>query len=453
MVNLRVLIIDDEVMYSKEVAEFLKSLNYQVVIANHPFEGLKILEQQEIDLIVLDIKMPEMDGITLLKKVRELYPNIEVIMITGHGDMDSVIDALRLGALDFINKPFGAFEIQSSIERCRRFIELSTNYKEMKEHYNAAANELKSKFGHEIIGESESIQKVISLMSKVSQTNDTSVLITGESGTGKELVARGIHYLSDRRNNYFFDVNCSSIPESLFESEFFGHSRGSFTGAVSEKAGWFEVANKGTLFLDEIGDMPLSQQIKLLRVLEQRKIRRVGSTKDIDVDVRIIAASNQDLEKLVKENKFRMDLYHRLKSFTIHLEPLRERKSDISILLHFFVTNLSTKMRKNIQKIDKEVYEKLARYNFPGNIRELKNLVERAIIIADSNELKLKDFALPFIDKTSDREELFCLEEIEKKAILRVLQETKYKNEAAKLLGITPQSLERRIKKYRIEGL
>ena len=452
MKNLRVLIVDDEVYYAKEVAEFLKSINYIVYVANKPSEGFKILDEHEIDLLLLDIKMPEMDGISVLKKVKQDFPNIEVVMITGHGDMNTVIEALRLGALDYINKPFGAFEIQSSIERSRRFINLSMNYREMKEHFRAASDELKTKFGNEIVGQSKPILEVMKLMSKVASTYDTSVLITGESGTGKELVARGIHYLSDRKTNYFYDVNCSSVPESLFESEFFGHAKGSFTGAINEKAGWFETAHNGTLFLDEIGDMPLNQQIKLLRVLEQRKIRRVGSAKDISVDVRIIAATNQNLEALVREGKFRLDLYHRLNSFTIELAPLRDRKKDIPLLLHHFVDELSRKMRKKITKIDEDLPQKLINYPFPGNVRELRNMVERALIITDTETLKLNDFTFNPILTDEGEEEIYDLEEVEKRTIIKVLKLSRFKNEAAKILNVTPQTLDRRIKKYNIEN-
>jgi DNA-binding NtrC family response regulator len=452
MKSLSVLIIDDEMLFSREVAEFLKSMNYKVFVVNHPVDGLAMLEKHDINLILLDIKMPEMDGITVLQKVKESHPNVEVIMITGHGNMDSVIDALRLGALDYLIKPFGKFEIQSSIERSKRFIALSDNYLKVKDNFAAASKELKEKFGNEIIGTSESIQNVVNLMYKVSKTDDTSVLITGESGTGKELVARGIHELSSRKDSYFFDVNCSSIPESLFESEFFGHTRGSFTGAFKEKAGWFEVANKGTLFLDEIGDMPVNQQIKLLRVLEQRKIRRVGSSKDISVDVRIITATNHDLATLVQENKFRLDLYHRLRTYSINLDPLRERKSDIPPLLKYFVHEFSRKMRKKTTKIDEKAIEMLTNYSFPGNVRELKNLVERAIIVSDTEKLIISDFELNVFDKTENEfPEMYDLDEIEKSTILKVLKFAKYKSQAAKMLNITVQSLDRRIKKYNLE--
>ncbi len=452
MNNMRILVVDDEKVFADELVEYLKLQGHYVLVAYLPSKALDIIKHEKIDLLILDIKMPYMDGLTVLKKVKEEYPEIEVIMITGHGEMNTVIEALRLGALDFINKPFGALEIESAILRSQKFIKLNTNYKDMRDKFSAASYELKNIFGHDIIGKSKAMQNVLELMSKVAKTYDTSVLITGESGTGKELVARGIHYLSSRKNKYFYDVNCSSIPESLAESEFFGYSKGAFTGATTNRAGWFETANKGTLFLDEIGDMPLSQQTKLLRVLEQKKIRKVGSSIDIDIDVRIIAATNQDLEELIKQRKFRLDLYHRINSFTINIPPLRERKDDIPPLLEYFVNDLSKKLRKKISKIDKKVVLKLMNYSFPGNVRELKNMVERALIISNSDTLTLKDFTFSPIE-VNKRDEFrsYNLQTLEKNAILEVMKIAKYKSEAAKLLNITPQSLERRLKKYNIK--
>ena len=242
-----------------------------------------------------------------MERVKELYPQIEVIMITGHGDMDAVIQAMRMGAVEFFPKPFRLLDMKAAIKRTRRFIELNQRYKEVNRSYEAIAKDLRDNVGYEIVGNSKKIRQVMELMHKVAQSDQTSVLITGESGTGKELVARGIHYLSSRKKNFFHAVNCSAIPDSLFESEFFGHRKGAFTGANEDKAGWFEIANGGTLFLDEIVDMQPTMQSKLLRVLEDRKVRRIGATTDLSVDVRIIAATNQDIQSLLDDNKFRND--------------------------------------------------------------------------------------------------------------------------------------------------
>jgi transcriptional regulator with PAS, ATPase and Fis domain len=328
---------------------------------------------------------------------------------------------------------------------------MSADYKELMQKYEAASKELKVKFGHEIIGNSSSVKSTISLMAKVAQTDDTSVLITGESGTGKELVARGIHQMSSRKNNYFCDVNCSAIPESLFESEFFGHVKGAFTGALGNKPGWFEFADKGTLFLDEIGDMPMHQQIIILRVLEQKRIRKVGSNKEVNVDVRIIAATNQDLKKLVEEKKFRLDLYHRLNTFTIHLAPLRDRKEDIELLFDYFVKELSQKMRKHISGWEEKVILNLINYSYPGNIRELRNMIEKALIISDTAKLKLRDFSMADAVNNKPDQRKYNLQLLEKNTITEALRVTRFKREAAKLLNITPQSLERRIEKLGID--
>ncbi len=452
MNDLTILVLDDEKDYANEIVEFLEMLSCRVFVAYKPSQAFGILKREAIDLMILDIKLPEMDGLAVLKKVKEEYENIEVIMITGHGDMDIVIEALRLGAFDFINKPFGAMAIKAAILRSKKYITLNTNYNDIKQKYNVASYELKKIFGHDIIGKSKAMQKVINLMSKIAQTYDTSVLITGESGTGKELVARGIHYLSSRRDRYFYDVNCSSIPDSLAESEFFGHSKGAFTGAISNKMGWFEIANKGTLFLDEIGDMPLTQQTKLLRVLEQKKIRKIGSSTDIDIDVRIIAATNQDLNDLIKEKSFRLDLYHRLNTFTIHIPPLRERKEDIPPLLEYFVKEISNKLRKKITKIDNKILQKLINYPFFGNVRELKNMVERAIIITNSPVLTLDDFSFsPIEEKEKKLQKNYNLDDIERETILEVMKITRYKKYAAKLLNISTQALSRRLLKYNIK--
>ena len=451
MKELKILILDDEKDYADEMVEFLKMMDYDVLAAYLPSTAFNILNRKKIDLMILDIKLPEMNGLAVLKRVKKEYPDMEVIIITGHGDMNDVIEALRLGALDFINKPFGALEIKSAIMRSKKFIILNNNYRDMKEKFSAASYELKKIFGHDIIGNSDAMQFVLNMMSKVAKTDNTSVLVTGESGTGKELVARGIHYLSARKDKYFYDVNCSSIPDSLAESELFGHSKGAFTGAIANKTGWFETANKGTLFLDEIGDMPLSQQTKLLRVLEQKKIRKVGASNDINIDVRIIAATNQDLTNLIDEKNFRLDLYHRLNSFTINIPPLRERQNDIPLLLEYFVKDLSQKLRKKVTRIDEKIIIELMNYSFPGNVRELKNMVEKALIISNSSTLTLKDFAFSPMKKEESTEKTYNLETLEKNAILEVMKITKYKSRAATLLNISSQALDRRLIKYHLK--
>lgn len=462
MEKVKLLVVDDEQRVRDEIAEFLVENKYEVFKAAAPSEAFNILKENEVHIIILDIKLPEMDGLSALEIIKEKYPDVEVIMISGHGDMSSVIEAMRKGAADFFPKPFRLMDINLAIQRTTRYLNLSQKYKELEKNYSLISNEIQKSIGHQLIGKSKAMKHVISMMSKVADVENTTVLITGESGTGKELVARGIHYLSNRNKQYFHSVNCSAIPETLFESEFFGHKKGSFTGAVENKAGWFEIANKGTLFLDEIGDMPLSQQAKLLRVLEERQVSRVGSHEKIAVDVRVIAASNQELMKMSTEKKFRLDLYHRISSFVIHLPPLRERREDIPVLLKYFVDYYTRTLGKQIKKVDSNIEKRFMKYHFPGNIRELRNLIERAIIISDNGVLKLNDFQFgedeepiliqpDTVPQNSGAEEIWDLEMAEKRLISKALEKANNnKSKAADLLNISWQSLDRRMKKFEL---
>jgi len=459
MKDLSILILDDEERVRNEIEEFLLERSYNVFKAEVPSEAFRILNEKEIDILILDIKLPEMDGLQFLGKIKQQFNDLEVIMISGHGDMNTVIEAMRLGAADYFPKPFRLVDINNAIERTRRFVDMANKLKKVEKQYSLLSKELQSNIGHQLIGRTPAMRDIVGIMSKVASADHTTVLITGESGTGKELVARGIHFMSRRRNEYFFTVNCSAIPETLFESEFFGHKKGSFTGADDDRSGWFEIANNGTLFLDEIGDMPMNQQAKLLRILDEKKVKKVGSHKEIAVDVRVIAASNKDLLKLVRENRFRLDLYHRLSSFLIHIPPLRERKEDIPLLLNHFLGLFNDKLGKNIQSIDANIPHNLKYYTFPGNVRELKNLVERALILSEGNELNWTDFEnlLPDLaikkqesEKPATSEEM-DLEQAEKELILKALKKSGYnKAKAAALLNITWQSLNRRMKKFGI---
>jgi len=450
-------VLDDEKVFREEIKEFLENDGFNVLLAEKPSEAFIILAENEIDILILDLRLPEMDGLEVLKSVKVQHPEVEVIMITGHGDMEAVIQAMRHGAVEFFPKPFRLLDMRAAIQRTKRYINLHTELKEISQTYSLISKELIESVGNEILGKTSGINQVIDLMSKVAKADNTSVLITGESGTGKELVARGIHYLSDRKKSYFYAVNCSAIPDTLFESEFFGHKKGSFTGANEDKAGWFEIAHGGTLFLDEVVEMQPAMQSKLLRVLEDRKVRRIGSSVDIPVDVRIIAATNQDINELLETGRFRTDLYYRLNSFEIKIPPLRERKDDIPILLDYYVKLLSQRLGKRINGIDPAISRIMMSYNFPGNVRELRNMVERAIILCDGNKLTLKNFTglTPSSEQTSPTsaigEEIFDLDLIEKIVIMKALEKTGYKKaETAILLNITRQSLDRRLEKYEI---
>jgi len=454
--NLSILILDDEKLVRDELEEFLIDPNFNVYKAGSPSEAFNIMDENDIHIAVIDVNLPEMSGLEVLEKVKHDFPEIEVIMISGYSEMDSVIHAMRLGASDFFTKPFRLRDVESAIERTKKFVHLNKSLIEVKRNFSIISEEFQKAMGYEIIGDSPQMKNLINLIGKVAKTENTSVLITGESGTGKELVARAIHYLSNRKENYFYAVNCSAIPESLFESEFFGHTKGAFTGAVNSKVGWFEAANKGTLFLDEIGDMQLNLQTKFLRVLEDRKIMKVGSNIEIPFDTRIIAATNQNIEGLHAEKGFRLDLYHRISSFIIHLEPLRNRKEDIPLLLDYFVKYFNRVMGKNIGEIDGAVIRRLLSYEFPGNVRELKNMVERAVIICDANRLSLSHFQLTH-HKEENRKINFSANEnldlglVEMECIRKALEQSNNnKSKAADLLNITWQSLDRRIKKYKI---
>ncbi len=464
--NINVLIVDDEPRVADEIEEFLISKKIIVFKAEKPSVAFKILKSQIVNIVILDIKLPEMDGLQVLLKIKNEYPDIEVIMVSGHGDMDTVIQAMRNGATDYFAKPFRLFDINNAIMRTQRYIELNTKLKSAKQNVDDLSKKLLNTIGTQLIGDSAAMHNLIGLMNKVAKAGNTSVLILGESGTGKELVAHGIHNLSKRSSSRFYSVNCSAVPDSLFESEFFGHKKGSFTGAVEDKLGWFEIANDGTLFLDEISDMPLGQQAKLLRVLEERIVSKVGSRESKKIDVRVIAASNTKLEHLATENKFRLDLYHRLSVFVIEIPPLRKRPEDIPLLFDYYLKQYCNQMDKSISCTDPHVIDTLINHDFPGNIRELKNIIERAIILCDGDTILPEHISFSGskvkvtddtnseykLDSNSVFDDNFDMEFQEKSLICKALTRAgNNKSKAATLLNITWQALDRRMKKYGLE--
>lgn len=465
MEKISILIVDDEPRVADEIEEFLTAKKFKVYKAGLPSAAFELLSKHKINIVILDIKLPEMDGLEVLIKIKSEYPDIEVIMISGHGDMDTVIQAMRNGATDYFAKPFRLFEINNAIMRTQRYIALNDKLRSAQKSVDLLSEKLLKSIGTQLLGNSDSMKNLISLMSKVAKSSNTSVLILGESGTGKELVAHGIHQLSQRNNNMFYSVNCSAIPESLFESEFFGHKKGSFTGAIDDKAGWFEIADNGTLFLDEISDMPMGQQAKLLRVLEERKVSKVGSRESKIVDVRVIAASNTKLEKLSAENKFRLDLFHRLNVFSIVIPPLRERKEDIPLLIDYYLKQYSIQMQKKIIKVDTGVINDFMDYDFPGNIRELKNIIERAVILCEgdtilSDHITFCEGKAPQIGEEESKDiisrqqnyDTLDLEFHEKKLIKKALLKSgNNKSKAAALLNVTWQALDRRMKKFGLD--
>ena len=453
MKKLNVLILDDESMYTDKLTRFLDNSNLKSYVANAPSEAFKILDSCDIDILVCDYVLPEMNGLEVLSKVKSKCPEIEVIMISGHGDMDTVIKATRLGAIDFIKKPLRMIDIQLAIERTSKYLNLQSKYHNLEKDWSLISRQLEGLIQREFIGTSDAIQKVRDMALMAARDKDVNILITGENGTGKEIVARIIHYSSERSTKAFYPVNSAAIPETLLESEFFGHMRGAFTDAREDRKGCFELANGGTLFLDEISEMPVSLQAKLLRSIEESIIRPVGGKQEIKVDVRLISATNKDLESLIRDKKFRLDLYHRINTFLIHIPPLRERREDIEPLLYYFTEDFSRK--KNILKPDVEtgVLDELLNYSFPGNVRELKNMVERAMILSEGNILKLKDFPVENHKpgKLDDIPATYNLQQIERETIVRALRVSGYNQvKAARLLGVSRDTLIRKRKKYKI---
>jgi len=381
----KILVIDDERSIRNTLKEILEYEGHEVKDAADGAEGLKIATEEKFDVILCDIKMPKMDGIEVLEKVIEQTPDVPFIMISGHGTIETAVEAIKKGAYDFISKPL---DLNRMLITLRNAMDKGTLVKETKT--------LKKKISRsgEIIGESEPIIKIKELIDKVAPT-DARVMITGENGTGKELVARRIHELSSRNDHPLIEVNCAAIPSELIESELFGHEKGAFTSAIKQRLGKFEQAHNGTLFLDEIGDMSLSAQAKVLRALQENKITRVGGEKEISVNVRVIAATNKDLQKEIEKGLFREDLYHRLSVILIHVPSLNDRKNDIPLLADYFVEIVCNEYNMPVKNYSADAYEELKNINWTGNIRELRNVVERLVILSDKRitEKEVNTFA------------------------------------------------------------
>lgn len=451
--QIKVLVLDDEVNFTEEIEEFLQANGFISYTANNVQKGRSILKSKDIDLLILDVRLKGISGLDVLKEVKAEYPKLEVIIVSAHGDMETVITSLRFGAIDYLKKPFRLVDIQIAIQKTKKFIDLQRTIKNFEETNSLISKNLQEKIKRDFIGESPQIKEILELAMTAAKYPDTSVLITGESGTGKENVARIIHYESDRKNNVFCAVNSSAISETLLESEFFGHKKGSFTGAIADKKGFFEVSNEGTLFLDEIADMPINLQAKILRAIEEKTITRVGETEPVYTDFRIIAATNHDVEKLIRQKKFRLDLLHRLNTIHIHIPPLRQRTADIEPLLDHFVAEFARKLNKPVSRIDKETVRMLKDYSFPGNVRELRNMTERAIILCKGDVLKVMDFQTRLSNEPESHKEkiYFNLEENESNLIRLALKLKNFNQiKTAEILGITRDSLIRRMKKYGI---
>jgi len=455
MIKDKILVADDEQSMREFLDIMLKKEGYRVSLASNGEEVVKLVDNDLFDLVLLDIRMPKLDGISALKKIKSTSPETIVIMITAYASADTAIKAMKEGAYDYITKPFKVEEIKLIINNALEKKNLQKENILLKQVVRDRYH-----FGN-IIGQSSKMGALYDLLEKVSPTK-TNILITGESGTGKELVAKAIHYNSPRKEKPFVTLNCGAIPEPLIESELFGHMKGAFTDAIATKKGLFEVADEGTIFLDEISELPLLMQVKLLRVLQDKEFKRVGGTEDIRVDVRIISATNKDLEEAVKEKHFREDLFYRLNVIQIKLPPLRDRKEDIPILTGHFLKKYSEELNKNILKISPEALQILLHYEYPGNVRELQNIIERALALESGQELTAHNLSSylseqPLLKKGPidieipnegiDLEKM--VGDLERTLLLKALDKTKgIKKKAAELLHINFRSMRYRLEKY-----
>jgi len=440
-----VLIVDDEDTTSSLCREVVAEAGLRTRTASTTEQALEILDQHPVDIIITDLRVPELGGIELLKRVREIYPQTAVIVLTQYGTIESAVEATRMGAADYVTKPFHVSELRGKLDRLVRSIEIGQENRVLRE-------QLRTRPGFAgLIGLSPKMQRVYRLIEKVSQHNYP-VLILGESGTGKELVARSIHFSGLRRTRPFVPVDCTALVPTLIESELFGYVKGAFTGAVHSKQGLMETAGNGTLFLDEIGDLPFDLQAKLLRALQEREIRPVGSTDRISISTRIIAATNRDLETAVRQGHFRQDLFFRLNVVQIKIPPLRDRKSDIPFLVNSFLEKFSDS-ESPARTISEDALARLVSYDWPGNVRELENAIERAIALGSGPILHVGDLPTNLQYGSSERisssDELVPLDELERRAILRALRESSGdKLAAARLLGIGKTTLYRKLKQY-----
>lgn len=442
-----ILIVDDEKKICNILSEILKDEGYAIALSYNGTEAERIIEKKDIDLVLLDLKLPDIDGITLLKKFKKMKPNVSIVMISAFGTISRAVEAIKSGADDFIEKPLETTRVLTTIKNALEKSELK------KETYRLRTEMMEK---YKLLGDSPQIKKVLSMIKKVAPTNAI-ILIQGESGTGKELVARSIHNQSYRSSKPFVKVNCAAIPGELIESELFGFEKGAFTGASKQKQGQFELANSGTLFLDEIGDMSLPAQAKVLRAIEEMEIQHIGGKKPLKIDVRIIAATNKDLKKLIEEKRFRDDLYHRLNVISLYVPPLRERIEDIPTLAEYFLDDACFENNQPLKKFTKGVLKYLKNQRWQGNVRELKHLMEKIAILSEDKEVKIDDVVSamsfvevrkPVIDEGFEK----AKQDFERNYIISVLNKTGWRiNKAAEVLKIDRSSLFRKMKKLKIK--
>jgi len=455
----KILIVDDETLIRWALRKELEREGYEIFEAGTAKDAKEIFFEELPDLVILDVKLPDDSGMNLLKKIKESETFCDVIIITAFGNVSNAVEAMKLNAIDYITKPFDIEEVKIVVKKA---LETRT----LKRHVESVYRRERERFSfNNVIGVSNAMQEVIATAKKVSESQARTILIEGESGTGKDLLARAIHFSSPRRFYPFMEINCASIPETLIESELFGHEKGAFTDAKSMKKGLFELADGGTVFLDEITEMSLSAQAKFLKVIETQSFKRLGGVKDIYVDLRVISATNRRIEKALEEGKLREDLYYRLSIIRIYIPPLRERKEDIPYLINYFIENFNRDFKKKVKGIHPSALKMMMEYDWPGNVRELKNVVERAVILESEDEILPEHISLPVshrgeesakISRSSVEIEIpedgISLEEVEKLYIMKALEKAKgNKTLAAKLLGITRDTLRYRLKKYGVE--
>ena len=433
--NTKLLIVDDDESHRQMLKAVLYEEGCRITEAAGGKEGVALSEKNSFDLVLMDIRMQEMSGIDALKIIKAKRPELPILLMTAYGTVKSAVEALKLGAIDYLTKPLDIQELKIAVKNAVK---------------NVKTEEVSDKDFPEIIGRSKKIKEILETVLRISPT-DATVLISGESGTGKELIANSIHQKSKRHDGPFIKVNCAALTETLLESELFGHEKGAFTGAISKKEGRFELADKGTIFLDEIGDMSPATQAKVLRVLQEREFERVGGTKTLKVDVRVIAATNKELDKEVKAGRFRDDLYYRLNVVTIHMPSLRERNVDIIPLSDHFLRYYKEKNNKAIKGLHPEALSLMQSYNWPGNVRELENAIERAVIMSRGEYIAPSDLPIA-IQSTEKAEAGASIKDVERILILKTLNETNgNRTKASEILGITRRTLLNKIKEYKIK--
>jgi DNA-binding NtrC family response regulator len=445
-----ILIVDDEEAQLKSLQSFLERRNLQVFVASDGEQGFKLVQQNTIDLVLTDYRMPGWNGLVVLRKIKELNPEIDVVVMTAYGSVEEAVEIMKAGAYDYLTKPIDLADLENLIKRVQEKRLLQNENRQLRE-------QLQERFKFEtIISQSGEMEQVLNTAGRVAHSK-ASVLIRGESGTGKELIARAIHFSSPRKNQPFVVVNAAALPENLIESELFGHEKGAFTGAAQQRIGRFEQADSGTIFIDEVGDIPLPLQVKLLRAVQFGEIERIGASKPLQVDVRIVAATHRPLEDMVKNKTFREDFYYRLNVVSIQIPALRQRKIDIPLLIDHFIMKFSQENQKAIKGISREALDQLLKYDYPGNVRELENLIERAVVLSRSEYLSLND--LPLHTNLRSEQQLLDpsqfeegyekkIQAFEREMLTTALQQTGgNKSAAARLLGIGERHLRSRLEK------